>query len=380
MPTSKPPQRQASEPEQSELLPFPNSFRPPEVSAEDRALALQAEVERLARQQPAEWMFWLAKSATDNGMEEAKLKQMVEAQIRANDKKKREAKAEQQKREAKVEKQRASERREQERQQRAQEQVAEKAEKASEREAERKQRERAKEFAKLLRLPSAEQDARLVALAKRLGDDIELVRDEFAQLVEIEEASRASGVVEPWPDPVETGALLTAVKTQVTRYFVVHGEAETTAIVLWILFAWVHEIAVHSPLLVVDSAEGDTGKTTLCAVVNYLTPRAYRVAELTGPNLYRFVDHVNPTLIIDDADQLLPRKPDLVHIINVSWTRGTKIPRQEGGITRFFDPFCPKDDCWRERAAAGNHGDPPDSYSDMAEAASREVRSLRSRR
>ncbi len=51
---------------------------------------------------------------------------------------------------------------------------------------------------------------------------------------------------------------------------------------------------------------------------------------------------MHPTLIVDDADKLLERKPDLVHIINVSWTRGTKIPRQDHGITRWFDPFCPK--------------------------------------
>jgi hypothetical protein len=29
-------------------------------------------------------------------------------------------------------------------------------------------------------------------------------------------------------------------------------------------------------------------------------------------------------------------------IINVSWTRGTKIPRQDHGVTRWFNPFCPK--------------------------------------
>jgi hypothetical protein len=318
------------------------SFRPPEANEEDRVHGLKAEVERLACLPPFERLYWISQSA-----EQHVLKQMVEAQVRAKEKKKREAKAEEQKREQRAEKQRASEQRDQERQQRAQQQAAEKAkkvtEKAAEKEAGRKQRERAKEFAKLLQIPSGEQDARLVALAKRLSEDVDFVRDEFAQFVEIEEASKVSGVVEPWPDPVETGALLIEVQTQVRRYVVIHGDAETTAIVLWMFFAWLHaEVAVHSPLLVADSAEGDTGKSTLCAVTSYLTPRAYRVAEMTGPNLYRFVDHVNPTLIIDDADRLLPRKPDLVHIINVSWTKGTKIPRQDRGVTRFFDPFCPK--------------------------------------
>ena len=73
-----------------------------------------------------------------------------------------------------------------------------------------------------------------------------------------------------------------------------------------------------------------------------LTPRAYAAAEITGPGLYRFVDSAKPTIIVDDADNLLARKPDLVHIVNVSWTRGTKIPRLVKNVTRWFDPFCPK--------------------------------------
>jgi hypothetical protein len=48
-------------------------------------------------------------------------------------------------------------------------------------------------------------------------------------------------------------------------------------------------------------------------------------------------------LIIDDADRLLPRRPDLAHIVNASWTRGVPIPRVEKtGDVHFFDPFCPK--------------------------------------
>ena len=132
------------------------------------------------------------------------------------------------------------------------------------------------------------------------------------------------------------------VQAQLARFVVIHDEAMAVAAVLWIAFAWVHEIAVHSPLLKFTGADADIGKTTACGVLKFLTPRAYAGAELTGPVLYRFVDHVHPTLIIDDADRLLRRRADLVHIINIGWTRGTLIPRQDHGVTRWFDPFCPK--------------------------------------
>ncbi len=120
---------------------------------------------------------------------------MIEAQVRANEKKEREAKAEQRKREHLIERQRADARREQERQQRAQEQ----ADKEAKKQTERKQREREKEFARLLKLPSAEHEPRIAALAKRLDEDLDFLRDEFTQFAAAQEKSSDTGYVGPWP-------------------------------------------------------------------------------------------------------------------------------------------------------------------------------------
>jgi hypothetical protein len=207
-----------------------------------------------------------------------------------------------------------------------------------------RQRERDRELTAISRLPRAEHEPRLAALAERLGEDLQFLRDQFTQFISVEEASGGAGFVEvaPWPEPINTKVLLTEVMAQLRRYVVLHDDAAAVATVLWICFAWLHDIAVHSPILVITSADADTGKTTACGVLKFLAPRAYAAAELTGPNLYRFVDHLDPTLIVDDADRLFERKPDLVPIINVGWTRGTKVPRQDHGVTRWFNPFCPK--------------------------------------
>jgi Protein of unknown function (DUF3631) len=63
---------------------------------------------------------------------------------------------------------------------------------------------------------------------------------------------------------------------------------------------------------------------------------------LTAPSLFRFVDHVKPTLFMDNADKLFARKPDFVDVVSVGWTRGTMVPRQDHGVTKWFDPFCAK--------------------------------------
>ena len=168
------------------------------------------------------------------------------------------------------------------------------------------------------------------------------MRVELALLLADEEDAIGYEADEPWPEPVATEGLLDATLAQLRRYVVIHDEHFAVACALWALFAWCHEIASYSPLLVVQAADADSAKTTLSKVLELLTPRALMITEPTGPVLYRTVDRDHPTLIIDDADQLLPRKPDLASIINASWTRGTTIPRLERGVTRYFDPFCPK--------------------------------------
>jgi len=324
-----------SKSETAQVVPFPD--------AEERARRLRVEVERLAElSSPVERQFWLEGAAEKHGIEPAKMKAMIEATIKAKEKKVRQEKAEQQRIEQRAEKQRATAKRDEERKQerkgRDEERKQEREEREARKEAKRKDREKQKAFAAIAKLPVAEHETRLIALAKRLDEDLEFLRDEFAEFAAIEETASERGYIEPWPEPVDACALLTEAMTQVRRYVVMQDDA-AIAVTLWIVFAWLHEIAVHSPHLVFTSAEGDTGKTTACGVINFLTPRGYLAAEFTGPSLYRFVDHMRPTLIIDDADNLLQRRRDLVHIVNVSWTRGTKIPRQEHGVTRWFNPF-----------------------------------------
>ena len=54
--------------------------------------------------------------------------------------------------------------------------------------------------------------------------------------------------VEPWPEPVDTGVLLAAIIGRVKQHIILTDEQATT-VGLWILFAWVHDIAEHSPIL-----------------------------------------------------------------------------------------------------------------------------------
>jgi hypothetical protein len=86
-------------------------------------------------------------------------------------------------------------------------------------------------------------------------------------------------LVVPWDEPVEGDSLLRDIISRVRRYIVCSHDASLT-IALWIMFSWVHdEAAIHSPLLLITSAEAECGKTTTLALVSFLAPRAIASAQ-----------------------------------------------------------------------------------------------------
>jgi hypothetical protein len=306
----------------SEIVDFPK----PELSPEEHARRLRIEVERLARLPRVEWMYYVESDgyAEKYGITKATLKQMIEAVIKENEKKAREDRGELRRREKREEKQKSTAKRESERKEHEAKKEAERKEREARKEAERKDKEKQKAFAAIVKLPSSEHEGKLKTLARQIGEDVDVLREEFAELRSEEEEKIKRGEVEPWDEPVDTRKLLDEVTTQFGKYIIVHDRVIAPIIPLWICFAWVHDVATYSPILIFESADTGEAKTEASKMVALLTPRAYIIVEPTGPAFYRFVDRVHPTLVIDDADRLLPRRPDLAHIVNAGWTRSRK--------------------------------------------------------
>ena len=151
-------------------------------------------------------------------------------------------------------------------------------------------------------------------------------------------------VVEPWPESVDTGALILALIGRVKRH-VILSDDEALAVALWILFSWVHETsAVHSPILLVTSAEANSGKTTLISVVSFLVPRGLMTTGISEAALFRSIEKWLPTVIADEADVLLVDNDPLRAVINSGWTRGAGVLRCIGddSTPHSFPTFCPK--------------------------------------
>src|SRR5947209_8108142 len=87
------------------------------------------------------------------------------------------------------------------------------------------------EVERLASLPSAEQETRLADLAKRLDEDLDTLCVEFEAFVGTD--VRDAEDIEPWPEPVDTRALLVEVMAQIRRYVVLHDDDAAVAMVLW---------------------------------------------------------------------------------------------------------------------------------------------------
>jgi putative DNA primase/helicase len=149
--------------------------------------------------------------------------------------------------------------------------------------------------------------------------------------------------VEPWPEPVDTSALLRDVTDQITRYIATLGD-RAIAPALWTMFSYIHKSATHSPSLLVTSPEPNSGKTTLLGVLSYLAHRALPSVSISGPMLFRSIEKWGPTFVVDEADTALVSNTDLKEVINSGWTRGQGVVRcdPETYEPRMFSTFAPK--------------------------------------
>jgi len=153
-------------------------------------------------------------------------------------------------------------------------------------------------------------------------------------------------ITEPWPDPADGDSLLRDIIFRLRRHVICSHEDSLTK-ALWVCFAWVHnDIARHSPILLVSSAEPESGKTTTLSVLSYLTPRAIASVDISDAALYRTIQRWQPSFIIDEFDTVLAseEKQELRSIINSGHVRGQGVIRCIGDdkTPELFPTFCPK--------------------------------------
>src|SRR6516162_4248042 len=126
--------------------------------------------------------------------------------------------------------------------------------------------------------------------------------------------------VKPWPEPVDGAALLESIKRVFRRYIVLPKSAEV-ALSLWVLHAWTVDAGDISPFMVLVSPTKRCGKTSVLILLFYLTPKSELASNITAAALFRYIEAVRPTLLIDEADAFVKNNEELRGILNSGHTR-----------------------------------------------------------
>jgi putative DNA primase/helicase len=130
--------------------------------------------------------------------------------------------------------------------------------------------------------------------------------------------------IEPWPERVHGGLLLSDIAATLRRFLVL-SPAAADAEALWCLHTYVHDIAAVSPNLCLSSPEKRCGKTRNLQVLGCVVRRPLHTANVTTAELIRAIDAYGPTLLIDEADTIFGNgaSAELRGILNAGLYRST---------------------------------------------------------
>lgn len=149
---------------------------------------------------------------------------------------------------------------------------------------------------------------------------------------------------DPWPEAVDGATLLDEFANRLSGH--VHmPEHAITVCATWALLTWLYDALDVLPLLVLRSPEKGCGKTTCLDVLARLVARPLSASGITAAALYRTIEAVAPTLLIDEADTFARDNDELRGVLNSGQTRtSSRVIRCVGEDfePKAFSTWCPK--------------------------------------
>lgn len=157
-----------------------------------------------------------------------------------------------------------------------------------------------------------------------------------------------SGSDAPLPASPDAGDLLARVGDFTGRFVVLPSDDAETAVALFVLHTWAVEAAETTPYIVLASPERRSGKTKLLEVLALLVREPWHCASASEAALFRKVQLVEPTLLLDETDAIFgshsERTEPLRALLNAGNRRGASVARVVGAKleVKDFSVFCPK--------------------------------------
>jgi Protein of unknown function (DUF3631) len=192
------------------------------------------------------------------------------------------------------------------------------------------------EIKRLASLSPLEYERERRAAAEKLGIERlaildNLIRDERRDASGTKGQGKAIDLppVEPWPESVDGGELLTETAAAILRYMVMpDGAAEIVA--LRAAHTHCFECFAITPRLAITSPEKQCGKTTLLDILTCLVARPLSTANTSTAAVFRVIEVTRPTLLVDEADTFLKENDELRGVLNAGHRKGGAVIRTVG--------------------------------------------------
>jgi Protein of unknown function (DUF3631) len=177
----------------------------------------------------------------------------------------------------------------------------------------------------LAALPPLEYERIRLKIATDLGIRVSILDAEVKKMRERGQGpTSASALIipdaEPWPEPVDGAALLDELIATFNRFLVLPIRA-AEAMALWTLHTYCLDAADVTPRLIFTSPEKRCGKTTAMRLLTRLVARALPASNITAAGVFRAIEALRPTLLIDEADTFLPENDELRGVLNSGHAR-----------------------------------------------------------
>ncbi len=136
--------------------------------------------------------------------------------------------------------------------------------------------------------------------------------------------------IEPWHEPVDGTEMMEELCKAISHYLILPDGANE-AIALWIVHSYVYDAREISPNLVFSSPDKRCGKSTALILLSQLVNKPILASNITPSAIFRVIEEVQPTLIIDEADTFLKNSEHIRGIINSAHNKFTSyVLRSEG--------------------------------------------------
>jgi hypothetical protein len=156
---------------------------------------------------------------------------------------------------------------------------------------------------------------------------------------------------EPYPEPVDGPALLSDIASRITSHVLLPCLAAET-LALWVLHTYAFELRNVSTYISIESPDKRCGKTTLLRLLGKMVARPVIAANISSSAIFRVIEEVRPTLLIDEADTFLTSNDAMRGILNSGYERDSAYVVRVGSFSAArsrkslalerFSCWCPK--------------------------------------